>query len=199
MLDNNNYEVLCLYTEALSCALKHRDAHTQLHSQRIVLLSEELGKSCSLSENEIFILKIASCLHDIGKIGIPDNILLKQGKHNPEEWEIMKSHSTKGADIVKKLPINNTELISNIVRHHHEHYDGCGYPDKLSGENIPIMARIISVTDSYDAMTDTRPYHPAKTHKKAIEILNDEKGNKSDPYVLNKFLSRIETSSYRVE
>ncbi|MFT6984623.1 MAG: HD-GYP domain-containing protein (c-di-GMP phosphodiesterase class II) [Psychromonas sp.] len=185
--------------EALTCALKHRDLYTQLHSQRVIALSEALGTACQLSATEIDILKISASLHDIGKIGTPDQILLKAGKLDPEQWLIMKSHSQMGEDIIKKLDIKNTQTIANIVRHHHEHYDGQGYPDQLAGEQIPLLSRIISVADSYDAITESRPYHQAKTHQRAMQILHGEKGTKLDPKLVELFTLLIETSQYKAQ
>ncbi|WP_415231547.1 HD-GYP domain-containing protein [Psychromonas sp.] len=194
-----DYNKLCLCTEALRCALEHRDIHTQRHSQRVIALSEALGIACQLSATEIGILKISASLHDIGKIGIPDNILLKPGTLEPDQWLIMKSHAQKGEDIIKKLEIQNTPAIANIVRHHHEHYDGQGYPDQLSGEQIPILSRILSVADSYDAITQSRSYHQAKTHHQAMQIIHGEKGTKLDPKIVDLFALLIETSQYKAQ
>lgn len=188
---------LCLGTEALICALKHRDMHTQRHSQRVTALSEALGIACQLSAAEIAMLRISASLHDIGKIGVPDEILLKPGRLAPKQWLIMKSHSQKGEDIIKNLTIKNSPAIATIVRHHHEHYDGQGYPDKLAGEQIPILSRIISVADSYDAITESRSYHQAKTHQRAMQILHQEKGTKHDPKLVELFSLLIEMSQYK--
>lgn len=192
-----DYNQLCLCTEALICALEHRDLHTQRHSQRVIALSEALGVAYQLSAAKMNILKISASLHDIGKIGIPDEILLKAGRLDPEQWQIMKSHSQKGEDIIKKSGIKNSPAIANIVRHHHEHFDGQGYPDQLAGEQIPILSRIISVADSYDAITESRTYHQANTHQRAMQILHGEKGTKLDPKLVNLFAQLIETSQYK--
>lgn len=197
---NNNtldYEALCNCARVLMCALKHKDVYTQLHSERIIVLSEKIGEACKLTETEISTLKVSACFHDIGKIGIPDEILLKQATLNPEDWTMMKTHSEKGEDIVKKLEMSNCSTIAETVRHHHEYFDGSGYPDQLAGEKIPILSRIISVADSYDAMTQARPYHKPMPHQQAMEILSEEKGYKSDPYVANKFEAIIKNNSYR--
>lgn len=194
-----DYEALCNCAGALMCALKHKDIYTQLHSERIVALSEKIGRACKLEETEISMLKVSACFHDIGKIGISDEILLKQAKLNPEEWVLMKTHSEKGEDIVNKLEMSNCSVIAGAVRHHHEYFNGSGYPDQLSGEKIPILSRIISVADSYDAMTQTRPYHKSIPHQQTMEILFEEKGYKSDPYVANKFEAIIKNSSYKAE
>jgi len=194
-----DYDQFCLGTAALLCALEYRDVHTQRHSLRVIALSEALGIACQLSATEIDMLKISASLHDIGKIGIPDQILLKPGALDPKEWLIMKSHSQKGEDIIKKLGVKNTPTIANIVRHHHEHYDGQGYPDQLTGEQIPILSRILSVADSYDAITESRSYHPGKTHQRAMQILHREKGTKLDPKLVDLFARLIETSQYKAQ
>jgi len=192
-----NYDNLCACADALICALKFRDEHTELHSQRVIGLSEEIGKACHLSETDLNYLKMSSCFHDIGKIGIRDEILLKPTQFNPDEWDVMKTHPQIGHKIVKKLMIENGDVIAEAVLHHHEYYCGTGYPHQLSKEQIPIMSRIIAVADSYDGMTDTRPYHHAKTHTQAMDIISSETGYKFDPYVVRKFESIIKTSNQK--
>ena len=198
--DQLNDENLCACVEALVCALKYRDEHTQMHSQRVIGLSEEIGVACSLLETEISLLKISACFHDVGKIGIADKILLKTTAFSSEEWEVMKSHSEIGEKIVKKLLAGNGngDVIAKAVRHHHEHFDGSGYPDQLSQDQIPLFSRIISVADSYDAMTDTRPYHKCKSHIQVMEVIVSEAGSKLDPYVVSKFELIIRDSKLRI-
>jgi len=145
---------------------------------------------------DIGILKMAACFHDIGKIGIPDEILLKAGKLDSEEWDVMKTHSENGEDIVRGLEMEGCNIISLAVRHHHEHYNGCGYPDQISGDEIPIFSRIISVADSFDAMAETRPYHKARAHQQVMDIMSVENGIKFDPYVFNKLQSIVKESQY---
>jgi len=172
--------------KALLCALWHRDSQTQRHSTRIIDLSEALGVACNLSTKEIYQLRFSACLHDIGKIGIPDDILLKPGKFDACEWDVMKSHSEKGEDIVRSLDVEGSETAALVVRHHHEHFNGKGYPDKLSGEDIPVLSRIIGITDSFDAMADVRCYHQARTQSQILDVMNSEHG-KFDPWMLRKF------------
>lgn len=105
----------------------------------------------------------------------------------------------RGEDIIKSLDLKNIPTIANIVRHHHEHYDGQGYPDQLVGEQIPILSRIISVADSYDAITESRSYHQANTHQRAMQILHSEKGTKLDPKLVELFALLIETSEYKAQ
>ncbi len=193
-----DYDYFIACTEALVCALGHRDYHTQEHSLRVSGLSEEIGIACQLPRNELTYLKIGSRFHDIGKIGIPDEILLKPGRLDHDELTIMRSHSVKGHDILKRLVTKESQVVANIVRHHHEYFDGSGYPDKISSEHIPLSSRIIAVADSYDALTETRPYHKARTHLQALDIINDETGSKFDPYIVSKFETIIDSSKHRV-
>lgn len=179
----------------LICALKHRDRHTQIHSQRVMKLATKLGRACHLSAIEIYHLQISACLHDIGKIGVPDHILFKPSQLNAEEWNCMKTHPEKGEEITRMLVIEDCDVIANIIRQHHESYDGTGYPDRLAGETISILSRIIAVADAYDAITETRPYARARSHQEAMEILNYEQGIKFDPYVFQKFIILIEKSN----
>ncbi len=136
------------------------------------------------------ILRIASLLHDIGKIGIPDSILIKEGKLTPEEWDKIKTHSLIGENIVKPLAFLSQE--GKIIRSHHECYDGSGYPDGLKGEEIPLSARIISVADSYDAMTSHRPYRKAKSPRKSLDEIVRLKGIKYDPRIVQSFKRCLE-------
>jgi len=161
-------------------------------------LSEMIGLHCGLNDHEANSLKISSSFHDIGKIGIPDNILLKISPFDESEWEVMKRHSEIGEDIMLSTGIDGSEHASIVIRHHHEHYDGGGYPDGLSGESIPICSRIISIADSYDAMSITRSYHRARKHDEIMKILSNENGKKFDPKLMDIFCKIIEQSSFKV-
>ena len=141
----------------LSVALGQRDEHTSLHSDRVVLLSAELGQHIGLSDHELELLSLAARFHDLGKIGIPDKILLKPAAFEQDEWACMKQHAVIGERIILAIEGEMTPTVARSVRHHHEHFDGSGYPDKLLGSAIPLYSRIISVTDSYDAMVASRP------------------------------------------
>lgn len=184
--------------KALSRALMHKDDETQKHSSRVMFLAEELGKACNLTNEELSTLKISACLHDIGKIGIPDAVLFKPTKFDELDWDIMRTHPDKGDDIIRSLKLVQCEIIAEAVRHHHENFDGKGYPDKLSGEEIPYFARIVSIADSYDAMTATRPYQKKRSHTETLDVLFSEEGNKSDPYLFRKFVGFVDHSEYRV-
>lgn len=193
------YEVLYRYTRGLSVALGYRDMMTRLHSERVRDLSEMIGLKYGLNNRSANSLKISSSFHDIGKIGIPDDILLKRSAFDESEWEVMKRHAVIGEDIMLSTGIDGIEHAATVIRHHHEHYDGGGYPDGLSGESIPICSRIISIADSYDAMAITRPYHTARKHGEIMKILSDENGKKFDPKLMEIFCEAIEQSPFRVE
>ena len=183
-------------SDCLNVVLKARDAYTQQHSSRVEGMSMTIGRRCGLDEDQLELLRISAKLHDIGKIGIPDRILLKPARFEPDEWEVMKTHAALGQEFCNALPHDDGEAVGRIVRHHHEFFDGQGYPDGLSGEDIPIASRIITVTDSYDAMTTTRPYHAPRSHAQVMKILSDESGIKLDPYVFRHFVSVVSQSEY---
>jgi len=180
-------------------ALGYRDIYTHLHSQRVRDLSCTLGKACGLSEDELGGVRVAASFHDIGKLGIPDSILAKPGHLDDAEMIAMQRHSAIGQDILKSVELPSASEAATIIRHHHEQYDGSGYPDGLSGEAIPLASRIISIADSYSAMAERRAYHPARTHREVIAILQEERGTKHDPHVLDAFLHMIEQSPLKVE
>ncbi|MFA5826355.1 MAG: HD domain-containing phosphohydrolase [Gallionellaceae bacterium] len=196
-LEDRIFNSLLKYTKALSVALGYRDLLTRLHSERVQGLSANIGEYCGLSRKEINALNIAASFHDIGKIGIPDHILLKQSQFDEAEWETMKRHSEIGAKIMLSTELEGSQQAALLIRHHHEHYNGMGYPDKLSGENIPICSRIISIADSYDAMAVTRSYHQARTHLEIMAILHEETGEKHDPELMRVFCEIIESSKFR--
>jgi len=190
------YEALYTYTKALSVALAYRDPMTRLHSDRVLGLAVALGERCSLSGRELGILKIGASFHDIGKIGIPDRILLKPASFDGTEWSVMRQHAEIGEKIILATEIDGAPEAAAVIRHHHERYDGQGYPDKLAGEAIPIASRIISIVDSYDAMAVTRSYHRAKNHAEVMAVLYEESGTKHDPRLLRVFAAVIEASPF---
>lgn len=182
---------------SLSAALGARDQHTRIHSDRVVQLSTEVGRQIELSEKELDILALGARFHDLGKIGIPDNVLRKPAAFEAAEWECMKQHAVIGEQIILAMNGEKSAEIAHTVRHHHEHFDGSGYPDKLRGTDIPLYSRIISLTDSYDAMIETRSYHRPRTHRQVMDILRNEEGSKHDPDLLYAFCAIIENSSMR--
>src|SRR5665648_246809 len=171
----------------LALALESKDAYTHGHSERVTEYALELARFLNLSQLDQVIIYRASILHDIGKIGIPDAILNKPGALEREEWLIMKSHPERGETICSKL--NFTQEILPIIRHHHERYDGRGYPDGLSGENIPFLARLVTIADTVDAIISSRPYRPAGTFEQVLEELKKCAGSQFDPDLVNAFIS----------
>lgn len=192
------YIALHRYTKALSVALGHRDLYTRVHSDRVVALSQAIGDRLGLSEPQLGILRVSATFHDIGKIGVPDHILLKPDRLDERETAVMQRHSAIGEDIVLSTEIEGAAEAAIIIRHHHERYDGGGYPDGLAGEDIPLCSRIIGIADSYDAMSTTRAYHPAKTHSAIMEVLREEESGKHDPKLMDLFRAIIENSRFKV-
>lgn len=177
----------------LKVALAARDGYTNTHCDRVVHLATQLGISCGLSDDELNSLRISAAMHDIGKLGVPDHVLLKSGGLLPDEWSVMQTHAALGQEILSKVDMDDIDQIALIVRHHHEAFNGSGYPDGLQGEAIPVMARIIALADSYDAMATTRPYRQQMSHGHIMEVLSDEAGLKHDPYLHTKFVPLVET------
>jgi putative nucleotidyltransferase with HDIG domain len=198
-LGDPTYVALYRYTKALAVALGFRDMYTRIHSDRVLALAEELGRRVGLSEKEMGALRVGAAFHDIGKIGMPDNILLKPDRLTDEELEIMKKHSEIGAEIVMAIDLEGSTEAALVIRHHHEHWDGSGYPDELSGDAIPICSRIIGIADSYDAMAIPRPYHAGKTHETVMAMLEQETGKKHDPELMRVFRELIEHSELRAK
>ncbi len=172
---------------ALSATLDARDRETEGHSQRVTKLALAIGRKLALTPKELTNLERGALLHDVGKIGISDNILLKAGSLTPEERELMHRHPEMGYEMLKGVPFLQEAL--PVVLHHQEMYDGTGYPHGLSGEQIPLGARIFAVADSYDAMTSTRPYRAAMRHEDALQEILRCRGTQFDPRVVEAFLS----------
>ena len=186
-----------LFSKAsLDVALRIRDGYTQAHCARVEGMAHALGRRCGLDARHLLILRAVAELHDVGKIGIPDAVLLKPGRFDAAEWALMQCHSAYGAEICAQLPHDEAAEVARAVRHHHEYFDGGGYPDGLAGEAIPVCARIVSVVDSYDAMTTRRAYQPVRGHAEALGILRDERGGKHDPHVLGHFLAFAESPAF---
>ena len=171
---------------SLASAVEAKDNYTLGHTQRVSNLAVALGKRLRLGEKQIFSLRLGGILHDVGKIGIAEEILNKPGKLDEHEWEIMKSHPEIGYRIC--LPLKSTLGIAlDVVRHHHEKLDGSSYPDGLQGDQISLAARIMCVVDIYDALVTERPYRAAMPKQKAIDILEEEvKLGKLDGTVVNE-------------
>jgi putative nucleotidyltransferase with HDIG domain len=168
--------------QMLAGAVDEKDPYTRGHSDRVTRYSVVLAKEIGLSEAEVEKVRISAQLHDVGKIGIEDRILKKPGALTPEEFEIMKTHTTKGANILRPVEMLK-EMIPGIELHH-ESLDGRGYPFGLKGDELPLLPRIIMVADTFDAMTTNRPYQAAMDPEYVIRIINSLAGTKFDPRVV---------------
>lgn len=165
--------------ECIMCALDAKDAYTAGHSQRVSDMALEICRLIDLNDEDTQKIHIAAHLHDVGKIGIPDAVLQKEGKLNDDEWIQIKKHPQIGAEILSKS--NQLNELKDIVLHHHERYDGKGYPSGLSGTNIPIGSRIIAICDSIDAMTSNRCYRKAYDMSFCYNEIKDNLGRMYDP------------------
>jgi putative nucleotidyltransferase with HDIG domain len=186
----NLYEQLreTFFGTALSLAdsLEKRDPYTGGHTKRVSNYSIAIGKVLGLDAGEMEIVTLAAILHDIGKIGVRDSVLLKEGKLDESEYASMVSHARYGAEILSH--VRGLQPVMAGVLAHHEMYDGSGYPDRLQGDEIPLAARIIAVADTFDAMTTDRPYRKALTFEEALAELSRCSGRQFDPKVIEAFL-----------
>jgi cyclic di-GMP phosphodiesterase len=174
---------------ALANAVEAKDSVTEQHCQRLASLAHRLGTAVDLDPAALRALVFGAILHDIGKIGIRDEILTKPGPLTREEWAEMRLHPLIGERICEPLAVSRA--FGPIIRNHHEHWDGGGYPDGLRGERIPIGARIVGVVDAYDAMVHTRPYRPARNAEQAIAELRRGAGRQFDPGLVPVFVQLI--------
>ncbi len=170
----------------LAQAVELRDQYTGGHTNRVTAYALLLGKELGLSPAELHLLRVGTPLHDIGKIGIADKILQKPGRLTPDEFEAMKTHAAKGARMLEQM--DDVAVVVPIVRSHHERWDGRGYPDGLAGENIPLLARLVAVCDSFDAMTSDRPYRKGMPVAAAFAELQKGRGTQFDPTMVDAFL-----------
>ncbi len=175
----------------LGRAAEYRDNETGMHLLRMSHAAYRLTQAIGVPEPEARLLAIAAQMHDIGKIGIPDRILLKPGKFEPEEWEVMKSHTEIGAEIIGWHNSPLPRMARDIALTHHERWDGSGYPRGLRGEDIPIAGRIVALADVYDALVSIRPYKRAWSHEEAATYLQDQSGKAFDPQLLETFLGLL--------
>lgn len=176
---------------ALANAVEARDQYTRGHSRRVTRYAVEIALRMNMPDAFIRDLEAASLLHDIGKIGIPDTILRNTDVLAPDGWEFIHEHPIGGEKILK--PVGSLSRLCPIVRHHHERFDGSGYPDRLTGEEIPLASRIIAVADSFDAMVSDRAYRPTRTREDAMEELVRCRGTQFDPRCVDVFLSGLES------
>ena len=175
--------------EALATAIDAKDQTTHCHVRRVQIFAAGMGRVLGLSENEIEALKAGALLHDIGKLAVPDHILNKPGRLTSAEFEKMKVHTTVGAEILTR--VNFPYPVVPIVRHHHEQWDGQGYPDGLQGEQIPVTARILSIVDCFDSVREDRPFRRGMTRDEAIALLLRGSGTHFDPQVVELFLENL--------
>jgi response regulator RpfG family c-di-GMP phosphodiesterase len=175
----------------LSRAAEYRDPETGAHIERMARYSSIIAKVIGFSPEDVERILLAAPMHDVGKVGIPDLILLKPGRLTPEEFSVMKEHAKLGFDILKGSVSPLVTLAAEIALSHHEKFDGSGYPRGLVGEAIPLAGRIVAVADVFDALTSTRPYKSAWPIEKAVDFLKEGKGGHFDPNCVEAFLSRL--------
>jgi len=186
-LYENIYENLFATLSAFVRAVEARDAYTKQHSNRVTEASKIIARSYGCSKEEVDVLDFAGRLHDMGKIGIRDDILLKPGPLTPEEFEKIKEHPVIGESIIGQLGLWDRE--KTIIRHHHERFDGSGYPDGLKGDQIPLLARILSIADVYDAMISGRAYRKEMPVQDVLDIILSESGGQFDPRIVDIFFN----------
>jgi hypothetical protein len=179
--------------EGMADAVDLRDMYTGGHSRRVTEYTRQILRELESEGNDADLIVTAARVHDIGKIGIPDSILRKPAQLTPEEWAVMASHPEQGANLLARYP--DFALGVAIVRHHHERWDGAGYPDGLVGHAIPFGARVIAVADSFDAMTSDRPYRRGLSTDVAVRVLRDDNGRQWDPAIVTAFLRGLEPAS----
>jgi len=176
--------------KAFTSAIDAKDVYTQNHSRRVAESSVAFARELQLTEQEIMNIGYGATMHDIGKIGVPELILNKNGKLLEEEFELIKAHPAIGAKILE--PIDFSKAALDIVRYHHERYDGKGYPDGLRGEAIPYTARIVAIADAWDAMFSHRSYRSALSFEEAVAELRQGAGSQFDPYLAKVFIDMAE-------
>jgi putative two-component system response regulator len=175
----------------LLSAVEHKDDESEKHMLRVARFSKAIAENLGFKGEFLDLLESAAPMHDIGKIGIPDRILLKPGKLTPRELATMKTHTVIGGSILEGSTVSLLTLSREIALCHHERWDGTGYPEGIAGAKIPIAARIVAVADAFDALTSPRPYKPAYPWEKSLILIKDERGRHFDPRVVDAFLTRI--------
>lgn len=196
-LKDDNKKISEYAARTILKALDCKDHYTFGHSMRVCYFSLVLGREMGLSPEELYELELSALFHDIGKIGTPDAILLKPTRLSAEEFEIMKEHPVKSYEILKEF--KGFEKIAKNTLHHHERYDGRGYPHKLKGEEIPLLSRIILIADTFDAMTSTRPYRKGLPYEIAYAELEQFKGIQFDPTMTDLFIQGMKSESRKNE
>lgn len=182
---------------ALARSIEAKDVYTQNHCDRLAEYAVRLGREIGLPSEQIVALRRGGIVHDIGKVAVPDAILLKPGKLTEDEWKVMREHPVVGERIC--APLKSFGLVLPIIRHHHERLDGSGYPDGLKGEQVPVTARVLQIVDVYDALTTTRPYRQALSTAEALEIMEAEvEKGWWDPAIFREFARLMTSSAPRV-
>jgi putative nucleotidyltransferase with HDIG domain len=174
---------------SLALAIEAKDPYTQGHCQRLAHYAERLGRVLNFSQEQLANLRMAAILHDVGKIAVPEAILNKMDALTTEEYRVMQQHPVVGEGICQ--PLRSAQAVLPAIRHHHERWDGAGYPDRLAGEHIPLDARIIAIVDAYDAMTSDRPYRPGMPPQRALTILRENRGPQWDPALIDLFVPLV--------
>jgi response regulator RpfG family c-di-GMP phosphodiesterase len=189
MLYESLFESVLHTLTSLIIAINRRDMYTEDHCKRVAAMSLTLADYMGATEYEKDVVRVVAPIHDVGKIGIPDTILLKAGKLTDEEYNLMKSHSVYGEEIINRFDILANE--AKITRHHHERFDGSGYPDGLAGEEIPYCSRLIALCDTYDAMVTDRPYRKALSREETLAEIERCKGGQFDPDMADRFVEMM--------
>ena len=191
-LENNTKEINGLnegLLETLAEVIDHRDPYVLEHSKKVAQYAVGIAEQLGLHPNQVELIRKASLMHDVGKLGIPEAILLKPGSLSKDEFDTIKKHPSIGAKILETTRAMHRFI--PIVRHHHERYDGNGYPDGLNGQNIPIEARIVALADAVDAMASDRPYRKRQSMEHIIDEIQTKSGTQFDPQVVQAFLKLL--------
>jgi len=190
-------EILMKAIKALIAAMEAKDKSTSGHSLRVVNYAMLIGERLNLGEEDRFILQLSAALHDIGKIGISDNILNKNSSLHETEYDVVKEHPVIGSEIVGR--IDELHHVADIIKHHHERFDGLGYPDGLKGDEIPLFSRIIAIVDTYEALISDRTYRRRIDIQKALKILKRNAGTQFDPHLVDIFIEEMRKNNFKPE
>lgn len=173
--------------QVLAAALDQRDRTTDAHCGRVAVLARLVGTHCDLDAGQLDDLAVAARFHDVGKIGIPDGVLMAPRALDAQDWEVMRTHPARGERLFLATARADAARVGRLIRHHHEAVDGSGYPDALQGDAIPLECRVLSLVDAYDAMTCQRPYRAPMPEAEAMRKLGDSTGRQLDPEVFRVF------------
>ncbi len=183
--------------KTLISVINAKDRYTYAHTDRVVIYCELMGQHLGLDDNDKKLLRYGAYLHDIGKIQISKDILIKRTRLSDEEWKILKEHPANGVDIIKT--VSALKDVCPIILHHHERYDGTGYPEGLKGERIPFLVRILSIADSFDAMTSNRPYGKRKSYDEAVQEIKNCGGSQFDLEIVNEFIKMLDENKNKLD